>query len=56
MVHTLAVAKYLEYFRASAFLAKYKGVYICEALDIGRRLGEGCVTVTSAKVGVNRCM
>ena len=51
-----AVAKYLGFVRASAFLAKYKGVHICEELDIGKQLGAACATVTSAKVGVNRCM
>ena len=47
----LLLPNYLEYFLASAFLAKYKGEYICEELDNGSRLGEGCVTVTSANVG-----
>ena len=44
------------YFLASAFLAKYKGVYICEELDNGKQLGVGCVTLMLAKVGVNCCM
>ena len=29
---------------------------LCEELANRRRLGDGCVTVTSAKIGVNRCM